>query len=77
MPLKKKLPLLTIITLLGITLYELITKEVPFRGTESEIIKAHHFKKQPQIKANLSKKLKILVYGLLEKNYKKRWGKMR
>ncbi|MEJ5166212.1 MAG: serine/threonine-protein kinase [Thermoanaerobaculia bacterium] len=58
---------------LGITLYEIITKKLPFDGTEGEIITAHKFVEPPKIKNKISKKLKRLIYGLLIKNPEKRW----
>ncbi len=60
---------------LGITLYEILTKNVPFEGTQAEIIKAHQLKKVPSLQKNIDKNLKKLIYGFLIKDPKKRWGK--
>lgn len=59
---------------LGITLFEITTKNLPFDGTEAEIIKGHQFKEPPKIKNKVSKKLKRLINGLLIKKPEKRWG---
>jgi serine/threonine-protein kinase len=59
---------------LGVTLYEMVSKHVPFKGTDAEIIKGHHFKEPPKIKKNISKSLRKTINGMLIKKPEKRWG---
>ncbi len=61
---------------LGILIYEMSKGEVPFKGTQAEIMKGHLHNPPPEIKKKeTSKRLKKLINGLLIKDPKKRWGK--
>ncbi len=61
---------------LGILIYEMSKGEVPFKGTQAEIIKGHLHNFPPEIKTKeISKRLKKLINGLLIKDPKRRWGK--
>lgn len=60
---------------LGITLYEVVTKKVPFDGTVPEIIHSHQGKAPPPINIKVSENIKNLISGLLIKDSEKRWGK--
>ncbi len=57
---------------LGITLYEMLTGDVPFSGTIGEIIKNHLSQEVPSIEG--SKKFNKLLRGLTLKDSKSRWG---
>lgn len=57
---------------LGITIYEMATGDVPFKGTAGEIMKGHLKEKIPPLKGN--KKLWKLIQGLTIKEPEKRWG---
>lgn len=57
---------------LGITIYEMATGDVPFKGTAGEIMKGHLQEKIPPLKEN--KRLWKLIQGFTIKEPEKRWG---
>lgn len=60
---------------LGVTIYQMLTGDVPFSGTFYEIYRAHSKNLEPKnINKIKDKRLKKLVLNLLERNPKKRWG---
>lgn len=60
---------------LGVTIYQMLTGDLPFSGTYYEVCEAHSKNLEPKnIDKIKDKKLRKLVLNLLERNPKKRWG---
>ncbi|MEO0298824.1 MAG: protein kinase [candidate division WOR-3 bacterium] len=59
---------------LGMTLYELVFGELPFKGATQQVVFVNITTKNIEIPEKIDQNLRILIKGLLLRDYEKRWG---
>lgn len=59
---------------LGMTLYELVFDDLPFKGANQQVVFVNITTKNIEIPEKIDQNLRVLIKGLLLKDYNKRWG---
>lgn len=59
---------------LGMTLYELVFGELPFKGVNQQVVFVNITTKNIEIPEKIDQNLRVLIKGLLVRDYEKRWG---